>query len=96
MIDRARGYPREYGDWVSRGNYARHVRRCRERRRADTGGSEGDVGAGGGNGSEARVGGRTRGKVAECQLCGRTLSYSNMARHQMSCRVWDPGGGPMP
>ena len=69
------------GAWVSRTNYARHVRTCSMR--------EGAAGEGEGSG-------RTRGRVAECPRCGRTLSYSNMARHQTSCRVWDPGGGPRP
>ena len=66
------------GEWMSRTNYARHVRSCGER---------GVEGAGG------RTEG-TRGRVAVCPGCGRELSYSNMARHQRSCRVWDPGGGP--
>ena len=40
---------------------------------------------------------RTRGKVAECQWCRRTLSYTNMARNERSCRwLWDPGGGSSP
>ena len=37
---------------------------------------------------------RTRGKGAECQRCGRVLSYTDMARHRRSCWVCDPGGGP--
>ena len=81
------------GGWVSRTNYARHVRRCRE----ILGEAAADVGEELGVG-EARggMGERTRGRVAECPRCGRTLSYSNMARHRESCRVWDPGGGPRP
>ena len=40
---------------------------------------------------------RIRGKVAKCQWCGRTLSYTNMVRHERSCRLlWDPGGGSSP
>ena len=83
----------ECGEWVSRSNIARHVRGCRERR------GRGTTGADDGGGDEAEVGGRgagvrTRGRVAVCQRCQRVLSYSNMARHQRSCRVWDPGGGP--
>ena len=71
------------GTWVSRANYARHLRSCESRRGGAEGGEEsGEV--------------RTRGRVAVCPLCGRTVSYSNMARHQRSCRVWDPGGGPSP
>ena len=70
------------GNWVSRGNYARHRRGCGG---VDGGEDEGGGGDVGGN--------RTRGRTAVCQLCGRTLSHSNMARHQRSCRVWDPGGG---
>ena len=34
---------------------------------------------------------RTRGKVPEYRKCGSTLSYSNIARLQRSCRVCDPG-----
>ena len=75
------------GEWVSRGNYARHRRRCDEppppqppvREEGAVGGGAGVV--------------RTRGRTAECQRCGRIVSYSNMARHQRSCMVWDPGGG---
>ena len=67
---------------MSRGNYARHRRACVG---VDDGEQDDDEEVGGGT--------RTRGRTAECQLCGRTLSYSNMARHQRSCRVWDPGGG---
>ena len=29
---------------------------------------------------------RTKGRVAKCPLCGRTLSYSNLTKHQASCR----------
>ena len=75
------------GKWLTKGNYARHVRRCNERA-----GEEEEAGRDGGD--EARV--RTRGKVGNCQLCGRVVSLANMARHQRSCRVWDPGGGPNP
>ena len=50
------------------------LRGCRERR----------------EGAAADIGGKTRnwtrGRVAECPLCGRTLPYSNMARPQESCR----------
>ena len=35
---------------------------------------------------------RMRGKVKECERCGRVLSTSNMARHLRGCWVWDPGG----
>ena len=83
----------ECGVWVSRSNYARHVRGCRDRR---GGGLTSEGVAGGAGGGGEGTGGWTTGRVAECQLCGRTLSYSNMARHQRSCRVWDPGGGPRP
>ena len=37
-----------------------------------------------------------RGRRVDCQLCGSTVSYTNLARHQRTCRVWDPGGGPHP
>ena len=92
----ARGSQRECevcGEWGSRTNYARHVRRCRERlgEAAEDVGEE--LGVGGARGG---TGDRTRGRVAECPRCGRTLSYTNMARHRESCRVWDPGGGPRP
>ena len=85
----------ECGEWVSRTNFARHVRGCRDRR----GGTVADVGEVSGASGErggGSTGERTGGRVAECQLCGRTLSYTNMARHQRSCRVWDPGGGSRP
>ena len=91
-----RGNQRECGEcgvWVSRSSFARHVRGCRERRMGD-GVVVGEVSGIDGGGGLTRE--RTRGRVAECQFCGRTLSYSNMARHQRSCRVWDPGGGPRP
>ena len=39
---------------------------------------------------------RTRVRVAEFPLCGRMLSYTNMARHQKSSRVLDSGAGPKP
>ena len=42
-------------------------------------------------------GGRAfRGRRIRCQLCGRTVSYVNLARHERTHRVWDPGGGPRP
>ena len=78
------------GRWVGRGNFARHRRGCLERQ---GGASVGDA-LGGDIRGDGEGGGRTRGRVAECPLCRRALSYSNMARHQRSCRVWDPGGGP--
>ena len=36
---------------------------------------------------------RIRGRVAECQMCRMTLSYSIMSRHQRSCRdrLWTNG-----
>ena len=77
------------GSWVSRGNYARHRRRCGVLDGGEGEADEGESEAGGGDAGETR----TRGRTAECQLCGRTLSHSNMARHQRSCMVWDPGGG---
>ena len=40
--------------------------------------------------------GRTKRRVTECHRCGKTLSYSNLARHRRSCRVWDPRGGSHP
>ena len=71
----------ECGEWMSRANFARHVRTCGVR--------EGEATVGEEERSE-----RTRGRVAECQWCRRTLSYTNMARHERSCRwLWDPGGG---
>ena len=75
--------------WVGRRNFARHRRGCLERQ---GGAAVGDVP--GYLRRDGEGGERTRGRVAECPLCRRTLSYSNMARHQRSCRVWDPGGGP--
>ena len=42
-------------------------------------------------------GGRAfRGRRIRCQLCGGTVSYGNLARHERTHRVWDPGGGPHP
>ena len=73
--------------WVSRGNYARHVRRCR--------GGLGDID------EEVEVGDRTgeapRGRRGPCPRCGTELLVANMARHLRRCRlVWDPGGEPRP
>ena len=76
-----------------RTNYARHVRGCRENQEGAVSDVVGESEAGGGR-DESRE--RTRGRVAECPQCGKTLSYTNMARHQRTCRVWDPGGGPRP
>ena len=51
---------------------------------------------------EGEIGGVDRGRVfrgrrVECGLCGGTVSYSNLARHERTHRrVWDPGGGPNP
>ena len=45
---------------------------------------------------ERERGGRTRGRVAVCQLYGSTLSYTNMARHQRTYRVWYSGSGSSP
>ena len=51
-----------------------------------------DVGAVGGV-----DGGRVfRGRRSRCRLCGATISSANMARHERTHRVWDPGGGPYP
>ena len=70
------------GGWVSKPNYARHVRRC---------GGSGSVSVGRGSG-ESSGGGR-----GPCPQCGTMLSVANMARHLRSCRrVWDPGGEPRP
>ena len=38
----------------------------------------------------------TRERAAQCQLCGRKLSYTNMARHQRRCRVWTKEVGQEP
>ena len=83
------------GEWVSRTSFARHVRGCRSRQGGTAADNGDEVGASGERVGRS-TGERARGRVAECQLCGRTLSYTNMARHQRSCRVWDPGGGPRP
>ena len=45
--------------------------------------------------------GRAKGRVfigrrSRCRLCGRSVSYANMARHERTHRVWDPGRGPYP
>ena len=64
-------------------------------------------GAQGGERDRRRVGrvrggvGRVRGRgvrwrQSRCRLCGRMVSYANMARHERTHRVWDPGGGPYP
>ena len=45
---------------------------------------------------EGRGGRVFRGRRSRCRLCGATLSYANMARHERTHRVWDPGGGPNP
>ena len=79
------------GKQITKPNYARHIRSCqnknteaaqneRERMRET---------------ERERAGQRgNRGKVRRCGSCGGWLSAANMARHQRSCMVWDPGGGP--
>ena len=62
--------------------------------------NEENVGARRGEGARGR-GGRARGRMfrgkrSECRLCGVTVSYANMARHERTHQVWDPGGGPHP
>ena len=37
-----------------------------------------------------------RGRRSVCRLCGASVSYANMARHERTHRQWDPGGGPHP
>ena len=75
--------------WVSRANYARHVRACG---RVEVGGAVGgrDVGVG------IRRGGQVR--MVTCGGCGKEMRAGNLARHQGggACRVWDPGGGQTP
>ena len=51
---------------------------------------------GGGALSKQQGGEGLPGSDISAAILGRTLSYTNMARHQRSCRVWDPGGGPRP
>ena len=76
------------GGWVSRGNYARHLRGC-----AGGVGVGGEGSAGGEEVTEERSA-RRRGP---CPQCGTVLSVANMARHRTRCRlVWDPGGVPRP
>ena len=75
--------------WITKGNYARHVRGCRVEEREE---QERPAAATAGGEERGRGGGR-RGKVSQCPGCARWLSAANMARHQRSCRVWDPGGG---
>ena len=81
------------GRRVWRTNYAWYVRGYRENHEGNVTDVGGESEAGGAK-DESRE--RTRGRVAECLQCGRTLSYINMARYQRTCRVWDPGGGPRP
>ena len=69
-----------------------------ERRREEV--NEENVDERGGEGAKVR-GGRARGRIfrgkrSRCRLCGATVSYANMARHERTHRVWDPGGGPHP
>ena len=74
--------------WVSRANYARHVRSCG---RVEAGGAVGGREAEGG----VRRGGQVR--MVTCGGCGREMRAGNLARHQRgACRVWDPGGGANP
>ena len=56
---------------------------------AQVGANEGEIG---------RVdGGRVYlGRRIRCRLCGGVVSYTNLARHERTHRVWDPGGGPHP
>ena len=71
--------------WVSRANYARHVRACG---RVEVGGAVGgrDVGVGNRRGVQVRM--------VTCGGCGKEMRAGNLARHQRgACRVWDPGGG---
>ena len=76
------------GAWITKGNYARHVRSCVRAEEQE------EV-------IEVRVeqqeddrGGR--GRRRQCERCGKWLSYGNMARHLRGCRIWDPGGEPRP
>ena len=75
--------------WVSRANYARHVRSCG---RVEAGGA-----VVGGRGAGVRVGRGGQVRMATCGGCGREMRAGNLARHQRgACRVWDPGGGANP
>ena len=74
--------------WVSRANYARHVRSC------------GRVEAGG---AVVRVGRGGQVRMATCGGCGREMRAGNLARHQRGraeCGTRDggqtPGGGRWP
>ena len=65
--------------WVSRANYARHVRSCG---RVEGGGAV--------RGRDVEVGVRRGGQVrmAMCGGCGREMRAGNLARHQRgACRV---------
>ena len=37
-----------------------------------------------------------RGRRTRCGLCGTSVSYANLARHERTHRVWDLGGEPHP
>ena len=73
--------------WVSRANYARHVRACG---RVEVGGLFGGRMLGLG------LGGREV-RMVTCGGCGKEMRAGNLARHQRgACRVWAPGRGQTP
>ena len=59
-------------------NSARHVKGCRDHQEGAVEDVGGESEAGGGR-DESRE--RTRGKATECPQCGKTLSFTNMAKH---------------
>ena len=76
------------GGWVSRSNYARHMRRC-------SGGDGVERGAEDGEGGTIRARGEGGGRRKACDVCGAVVTVRNMARHMdTQHRTWDPGGGP--
>lgn len=78
--------------WISKANYARHVRGCERARRVR--GEEEVLEQNDGGGADRGRGGRRR---VACGRCGRMMLVGNVARHQReACRVWDPGGGANP
>ena len=74
--------------WVSRANYARHVRAC----------GRVEVGGGGCWGRDVGLGlGGGQVRMVTCGGCEREMRAGNLARHQRgACRVWDPGEGANP
>ena len=74
---------------MNEANEGRHAGMNAENARA----REGEGARGRARGARGRA---FRGRRSVCRLCGASVSYANMARHERTHRQWDPGGGPHP